>query len=120
MVRAAMSRIHPHELWWQGYREDGRRPPKYEIAKRLGISSGHLSSIYKGNFAPSDELAGKMAEVTRGACSKREILEWHRKNPPVWKRESAVRKVVEDRRRRAARKVALDPTELPEDPGKVH
>lgn len=120
MVRAATSRIHPHELWWHGYREEGgKRPPKYVIAERLGISSGHLSSIYKGNFAPSDELAGKMAELTRGACSKREILEWHRKNPPVWKRDAAIKKAIAEkqapkprRRKKAVNGEAPRPEEL--------
>ncbi len=63
---------------------EGRRTTKKWVAERLGISSGHLSSIYTGDFRPSEDLAHRMAALTGGACSAQDILKWHRKRPPVW------------------------------------
>ena len=91
-MKGALSRIHPHDLWRQTYRlPDGSRTAKKWVAEKLAISTGHLSSIYKGDFRPSGELARNMAALTKGACTVREILEWHRKNPPVWERDKGPR-----------------------------
>jgi hypothetical protein len=85
MFSPRIERIHPHDLWRQTHRlTNDRRPTKKWVAEQLEISSGHLSSIYKGDFRPSEELAERMAILTDGRCSARDILQWHRKNPPVW------------------------------------
>jgi|SRR5579875_1321507 len=74
--------IHPHDLWRQAH----RLPTKLWVAQKLGISTGHLSSIYKGDFRPSERLAWRMAAITRGARSTKEILRWHRTRRPIWER----------------------------------
>lgn len=112
MVRAALSRIHPHELWKSGHRlPDGKRPTQTWVAKQLGITQGHLSSIYKGEFRPSEEIAKKMAVMTNGACSTKEIMEWHRKNPPVWEQGKAIRKAMQRtaRKKTGLSEPAIDP-----------
>lgn len=91
MVRAALSRIHPHDLWRNGHRlPNGKKPTQTWLARQLEITQGHLSSIYKEEFRPSEELARKMAALTNGTWSAKEITEWNRKNPPVWERNNTI------------------------------
>lgn len=114
MVRAALSRIHPHNLWRQGalfQQPDGAEdtPSMTQIAAAIAkitglrFSKSHLSSIYKGRFEPSEEVYAAMRQVSGGACSIDEMKAWHKKTPPVWKRDAAVKKAVADHGRRRAR-----------------
>lgn len=87
MVRAAISRIHPHDLWRSCHRlRGGRRLTQTATARSLDISQAHLSAIYSGKHKPSRDVIRRMAALANGGCPASEIISWHALNPPFWER----------------------------------
>lgn len=122
LVRAATRDIHPLELWWAGLRvkvgDRSRRPTKLWLAKQLKISSGHLSSIFSGDFAPSDDLLLRMLIVANDAVTAEQIIQFHQRHPPVWKVKArhshtpaGQRRIAKARERAAAGGRRLDDTD---------
>jgi 3,4-dihydroxy 2-butanone 4-phosphate synthase / GTP cyclohydrolase II len=47
---------------------------RIDVARRLGISSGHISDLCRGRFWPSRELAQRIYDMTGGAVTPNDFL----------------------------------------------